>query len=105
MDPRKHHLIHQEPILRRVRNRGEDVVGEGVATEGLKDLVAPPRVLSGIRRENIGDGGPDAGEGGRLSVKRSAKSGGRGRRGLEGVGAVTGRCGRSIDTPLSARRR
>jgi hypothetical protein len=35
MDPRKHHLIHQEPILRRVRNRGENVVGEGVATEGL----------------------------------------------------------------------
>jgi hypothetical protein len=81
------------------------MVSEGVATEGLKDLVAPPRVLSGIRRKNVGDGGPDAGEGGRLSVKRSAKSGGRGRRGLEGVGAVTGRCGRSIDTPLSARRR
>jgi hypothetical protein len=58
------------------------VIGEGVATEGLKDLVAPPRV---IRRENIGDDGPDAGEGGRLSVKRSAKSGGRGGRGLEGV--------------------
>jgi hypothetical protein len=48
MDPRKHHLIHQEPILRWVRDRGEDVVGEGVAAEGLQDLVAPPRVLSGV---------------------------------------------------------
>jgi hypothetical protein len=31
MDPRKHHLIHQEPILCRVRDRREDVVGEVVA--------------------------------------------------------------------------
>jgi hypothetical protein len=89
MDPGKHHLIHQEPILRRVSDRGEDVVGEGVAAEGLQDLVAPPRVLSGVRHENVGDGCPDTGEGRRLSVKRGAKSGGWGGRGLEGVSAVT----------------
>jgi hypothetical protein len=76
MDPGKHHLIHQEPILRRVSDWGEDVVGEGVAAEGLQDLVAPPRVLSGVRRENVGDGCSDAGVGRRLSVKRGAKSGG-----------------------------
>jgi hypothetical protein len=35
MDPRKHHLTHQEPIIHRVRDRGEDVVGDGVAMEGL----------------------------------------------------------------------
>jgi hypothetical protein len=49
------------------------VVGEGVAAEGLQDLVAPPGVLSGIRRKNVGDSCPDAGEGRRLSVKRSSK--------------------------------
>jgi hypothetical protein len=31
MDPGKYHLIHQEPVLRRARDQGEDVVGEGVA--------------------------------------------------------------------------
>jgi hypothetical protein len=31
MDSRKHHLIHQEPILRQFIDRGEDVVDEGVA--------------------------------------------------------------------------
>jgi hypothetical protein len=50
------------------------VVGEGVATEGLQDLVAPPRVLSGVGRENVGDGFPDASEGCRLSMKRGAKT-------------------------------
>jgi hypothetical protein len=74
MDPRKHHFIHQEPILRRVRDRGEDVLGEGVAAEGLLDLVVPPRVLTGVRHENVGDGCPDACKGRRLSVKRGAKS-------------------------------
>jgi hypothetical protein len=69
MDPRKHHLIHQELILHRVSDHGEDVVGKGVAAEGLQDLVAPPRVLSGVRRENISDSCLDAGEGRRLSVK------------------------------------
>jgi hypothetical protein len=50
MDPRKHHLIHQKPILHRVRDRREDVVGEGVAAQGLQDLVTPPRVSSeGLR--------------------------------------------------------
>jgi hypothetical protein len=77
------------------------VVGEGIATEGLKDLVVPPRVLSGIRRENVSDGGPDAGEGGRLSVKRSVKSGGKGGRRLEGVGTVTSRRGRTIRHALT----
>jgi hypothetical protein len=48
MDLGKDHLIHQEPILRGVSDRGEDVVSEGVAAEGLQDLVAPPRVLSGV---------------------------------------------------------
>jgi hypothetical protein len=76
MDPGMYHLIHQEPILRRASDRGEDVVDEGVAAEGLQDLVAPPRVLIGVRRENVGDGCPDAGEGRRLSVKKGAKSGG-----------------------------
>jgi hypothetical protein len=28
------------------------VVDEGVAVEGLQDLVAPPGVLSGVRRKN-----------------------------------------------------
>jgi hypothetical protein len=74
MDPRKHHLIHQKPILLRVRDWGEDVVGEGVATEVLHALVAPPRVLSGVWRENVGDGCLNAGEGCCLSVKRGAKS-------------------------------
>jgi hypothetical protein len=73
MDPGKHHFIHQEPILRRVSDRREDVVGEGVAAEDLQDLVAPPRVLSGVGHENVGDGCPDAGEGRRLSVKRGTK--------------------------------
>jgi hypothetical protein len=49
------------------------VVGKGVAAEGLQDLVAPPGVLSGVRRKNVGDGCPNAGEGRRLSVKRTAK--------------------------------
>jgi hypothetical protein len=35
MDPREHHFVHQEPILCRCSDRGEDVVGEGVAAEGL----------------------------------------------------------------------
>jgi hypothetical protein len=60
MDPRKHHLIHQEPILRQFSDRGEYMVDEGVAAEGLQDLVAPPRVLSGVGRENVGDGCLDA---------------------------------------------
>jgi hypothetical protein len=77
MDPRKHHLIHQEPILRRVRDRREDMIGEGVAAQGLQDLVAPPRVLSGVRRENVGDHGPDAGEGGKHEERREeSRSGG-----------------------------
>jgi hypothetical protein len=38
------------------------VVGEGIAAEGLQDLVAPPGVLSGVWRKNVGDGCPDAGE-------------------------------------------
>jgi hypothetical protein len=92
MDPRKHHLIHQELILHRVSDHGEDVVGKGVAAEGLQDLVAPPRVLSGVRRENISDSCLDAGEGRRLSVK----SWGWGGRGLEGVGAVTSGRGGAI---------
>jgi hypothetical protein len=49
------------------------VVGEGVPVEGLQDLIAPPGVLSGVRRKDIGDGCPDAGESRRLSMKRSAK--------------------------------
>jgi hypothetical protein len=102
MDPRKHHLIHQEPILRRVSDRGEDVVGKGVAAEGLQDLVAPPRLLSGIRHENVGDDCPDAGEGRRLSVKRGAKSRGWGGRRLEGVGAVTSGRGGAIRHALAS---
>jgi hypothetical protein len=74
MDPRKHHIIQQEPILHRFGDRGEDVVGEGVAAEGLQDLVTPPRVLSGVRRENVGHGCPDASEGRHLGMKRGAKS-------------------------------
>jgi hypothetical protein len=73
MDPRKHHLIHQESILYRVRDRREDVVCEGVAAQGLQDLVTPSRVLSGVRREDVGDCGLDASEGRRLSMKRGAK--------------------------------
>jgi hypothetical protein len=96
MDPREHHFVHQEPIFRRCSDRGEDVVGEGVAAEGLQDLVAPPRILSGVRRENVGDGCPDAGEGRRLGVKRGAKGRGWDGRGLESVGAVTSGHGRTI---------
>jgi hypothetical protein len=50
------------------------VVGEGVAAEGLQDLVAAPTILSGVGCENVGDGCPNAGEGRRLSVKRGTKS-------------------------------
>jgi hypothetical protein len=76
-------------VTPRVLHRGEDVVGEGEASEVLQDLVAPPTVLSGVRCENVGEGCLDTGDGCRLSVKRGAKSGGWGRRRLEGVGAVT----------------
>jgi hypothetical protein len=96
MNPGEHHLVHQKPILRRVRDRQEDVVGEGVPAKGLQDLIAPPGVLSGGRRKDVGDGGPDAGEGRRLSMKRGAKGGGRGGRELEGVGAVASGCGGAI---------
>jgi hypothetical protein len=102
VDPGKHHLAHQKPILRRVRDCGEDVIGEGVATEGLQDLVVPPGVLSGVRRKNIGDCCPDAGEGRRLSVKGSAEGWGRGRRGLEGVGAVASGRGGAIRDSLAS---
>jgi hypothetical protein len=73
MDPRRHHLILQEPIVRRVSDPGEDVVGEGIAGEGLQDLVTPSRVLSGVRRENVGDCFPYASEGRHLSMKRGMK--------------------------------
>jgi hypothetical protein len=96
MNPGEHHLVHQKPILGRVRDRQEDVVGEGVPAKGLQDLIAPPGVLSGGRRKDVGDGGPDAGEGRRLSMKRGAKGGGRGGRELEGVGAVASGCGGAI---------
>jgi hypothetical protein len=49
------------------------VVDEGVPTEGLQDLIAPPGVLSGVRLKDVGDGCPDAGASRRLSMKRSAK--------------------------------
>jgi hypothetical protein len=77
------------------------VVGEGVPTKGLQDLIAPPGVLSGVWSKNVGDGCPDAGEGRCLSVKRSAKGGGRGGRGLEGVGAVVSGCGGTIRHALA----
>jgi hypothetical protein len=79
------------------------VVGKGVAVEGLQDLVVPPRVLSGVQRENVGDGCLDAGEGCRLSVKRGAEGRGWGWRRLESVGAVTSGRGEPSDTPLPAR--
>jgi hypothetical protein len=101
MDPRKHHFIHQEPILRRVRDRREDVVGEGIAAQSLQDLVAPLRVLSEVRRENVGDRGPDVGEGHRLSMKRGTKSRGWGGRGLEGVGVASSGRGRAIRNALA----
>jgi hypothetical protein len=75
---------------------------EGVAAEGLQDLVPPPRVLSGVRRENVGDGCPDAREGRRLGVKRGAKSQGWGGRGLEGVGTVTSGRARTIRHALAS---
>jgi hypothetical protein len=102
MDPREHHFVHQEPILRRCSDRGEDVVGKGVAAEGLQDLVAPPRILSGVRRENVGDGCSDAGEGRRLGVKRGAKGQGWDGRGLESVGAVTSGHRRTIRDTLAS---
>ena len=49
------------------------MVGEGVPVEGLQDLITPPEVLSRVRRKDVGDGCPDAGESRRLSMKRSAK--------------------------------
>jgi hypothetical protein len=101
MDRRKDHLMHQEPVLHQVRDWRADVVGECVAAQGLQDLVTPPRVLSGVRRENVGDGGPDAGEGRRLNMKRGAKSRGQGGRGLEGVGVVLSGCGRAIRNALA----
>jgi hypothetical protein len=78
------------------------VVGEGVAAEGLQDLVAPPRILSGVRRENVGDGCPDAGEGRRLGVKRGAKGRGWDGRGLESVSAVTSGHRRTIRDALAS---
>jgi hypothetical protein len=102
MDPREHHFVHQEPILRWCSDRGEDVVGEGVAAEGLQDLVAPPRILSGVRRENVGDGCPNAGEGRRLGVKRGAKGQGWDWCGLESVGVVTSGHGRTIRHALAS---
>jgi hypothetical protein len=48
------------------------VVGEGVAAEGLQYLVVPSGVLNGVRRQNVGDGRSDAGEGRLLSMNRSA---------------------------------
>lgn len=78
------------------------MVSEGVAAEGLQDLVTPPRVLSGVRRENVGDGCSDAGEGRRMSVKRGAKSRGWGGRGLEGVDAVTSERGVAIRHTLAS---
>jgi hypothetical protein len=32
------------------------VVGEGIPAEGLQDLIAPPGVLSGVRRKDVGNG-------------------------------------------------
>jgi hypothetical protein len=60
VEPGEDHRVHQGPGPRR---RGgdvvEDVVVEGVAPQGEKDLPPPARVVRGRRVQNDGHEGPD----------------------------------------------
>jgi hypothetical protein len=70
VEPEEDHGVHQGPGPGwRGGDVFEDVVVEGVAPQGEKDLPPPARVVGGRRVQNDGDEGPDVLKSGRLGVE------------------------------------
>jgi hypothetical protein len=60
MEPGEDHGVHEGPCPgRRGGDVVEDVVIEGIAPQGEKDLLPPARVVGGYRVQNDGHEGPD----------------------------------------------